>query len=82
MAMSKKDFEKAAAIVRQHRKEASASSQHYRGSGPSTWTKEQRADYDRALTIADAIEESFVMLFSNDNPNYDSYRFRKACRLD
>ena len=66
MAMTKKNFEKAAAIVRAHRDLLSGETNSSR--------------ITTIVQTADAIEDAFVMLFANDNPHYDVARFRVACR--
>lgn len=66
MAMSKKDYEKAAAIVREH----------YMAVGELSNEKGQRY---QAHAIATAVQNSFVMLFKNDNPRFDAGRFLDAC---
>ena len=73
MAMSKKNYEKAAAIVRAHRSKALES----RTRGPYFAPHATQALYS---AVADGVEEAFVILFSDDNPSYDVSRFRAACR--
>jgi hypothetical protein len=66
MAMSKKNYEKAAAIVRAWR-EAEIGESPVKRAGAT-------------VTAASVIEEAFVLLFKDDNPSYDVARFRAACR--
>lgn len=42
--------------------------------------REVEAHQGDGRDIAQAVEDSFAMLFADDNPHYDATRFRAACR--
>lgn len=64
--MTKKNFIKAASIVREFREK------HSQGG----FFKQ----IDAVNHVADQIENSFVEFFSDDNPRFDAHKFRQACK--
>jgi len=64
--MTKKDYEKAAAIAR----DKAAQAQNY--NTPSA--------KKIGLIVHQAVVESFINLFMDDNPRFDQVRFRQACQ--
>lgn len=69
--MTKKDYIKAAKMVKGMRVDARSSS---RTIGPK-----QRL-YEENVSVE--MEDSFVKLFRDDNPRFDETRFRQACKED
>ncbi len=67
MSMTKKDFERAALVVRTFREK------HSEG---GTFK-----DKDVVEEVALQLEISFVDLFSSGPHRFDSYRFRQSCRV-
>lgn len=66
MPMSKKNYEKAARIVQAFRESEIGEPPVYLAG--------------KTFYPSEAIEESFIMLFQDDNPRYDVALFRRACR--
>jgi hypothetical protein len=67
--MTKKDYIKAAKMVKEMRVSAHSTS---RSIGPK-----QRL-YEENVSVE--MEDSFVKLFRDDNPRFDENRFRQACK--
>jgi len=67
--MTKKDYIKAAKMVKQMRMDAHSTS---RSIGPK-----QRL-YEENVSVE--MEDSFVKLFQDNNPRFDEKRFRQACK--
>lgn len=64
--MTKKNYTKAANIVRQFREK------HSQG---GTFADAGVVDH-----VANQLENSFVELFSDDNSRFDAHKFRQACK--
>jgi hypothetical protein len=63
---SKKDYVKAANLVLSRRSK--------------NWENVDLADKLRGELFCDELENTFVKLFSGDNPRFDEGKFRKACK--
>jgi len=64
--MTRKDYNRAAKIVRDYRTTFSKP-----GMGRS---------HDEVQKTTDAIENAFVDFFQEDNPRFDAYTFRQLCK--
>jgi len=68
--MTKKDYIKAAKMVKEMRAEAQATSR--------TIGAKQRL-YEE--NVSSEMEDVFAKFFRNDNPRFDEKRFREACKV-
>jgi hypothetical protein len=69
--MHRKDYIKAAELIKAKRVEARGTTHPKDGS--------QRV-YEE--NVATEMEETFIQFFSNDNPRFDKKRFSQACQSD
>lgn len=69
--MTKKDYIKAAKIVKEIRSEAADTR---RVIGASQRLYQENVSFE--------VEDAFVLFFQNDNPLFDERRFRQACQVN